>query len=58
MRLSGGDSLLVHLGMSGRISVLPDSNPPPIPHEHVVLVTDNGCAYRSSTRAASAASTW
>jgi len=42
MRLSGGDSLLVHLGMSGRMSVLPDTNPPPVPHEHIVLVTDNG----------------
>ena len=42
MRLSGGDSLLVHLGMSGRMSVLPDKNPVPVAHEHVVLVTDNG----------------
>jgi formamidopyrimidine-DNA glycosylase len=42
MRLSGGDSLLVHLGMSGRMSVLPDGDPVPVAHEHVVLVTDNG----------------
>lgn len=42
MRLSGGDSLLVHLGMSGRMSVLPDKNPVKVAHEHVVLVTDNG----------------
>jgi formamidopyrimidine-DNA glycosylase len=42
MRLSGGDSLLVHLGMSGRMSVAPDGDTPPVAHEHLVLVTDDG----------------
>ncbi|HUZ62482.1 MAG TPA: bifunctional DNA-formamidopyrimidine glycosylase/DNA-(apurinic or apyrimidinic site) lyase [Acetobacteraceae bacterium] len=38
MRLSGGDSLLIHLGMSGRM-VLDGA---PVPHEHLVLQTDSG----------------
>jgi formamidopyrimidine-DNA glycosylase len=42
MRLSGGDSLLVHLGMSGRMSVSPDTNPAPVAHEHLVLITNDG----------------
>ena len=43
MRLSGGDSVLIHLGMSGRILIEPagrnDAGPP---HEHVMLQTDPG----------------
>jgi formamidopyrimidine-DNA glycosylase len=43
MRLSGGDSLLVHLGMSGRMIIAADSaHPLPVLHEHFVMVTDNG----------------
>jgi formamidopyrimidine-DNA glycosylase len=43
MRLSGGDSLLVHLGMSGRMTIAADSaHPLPVLHEHFVMVTDNG----------------
>lgn len=44
-RLSGGDSVLVHLGMSGRmVARRADAPPPdaPAPHEHVVLETDDG----------------
>ena len=42
MRLSGGDSLLVHLGMSGRMSVgRPTALPAPA-HEHMLLETDDG----------------
>ena len=41
MRLSGGDSLLVHLGMSGRMCVGPDGDVAPVAHEHLVLVTDD-----------------
>jgi len=46
MRLSGGDSLLVHLGMSGRmtISPAPTAASPPLPptaHEHMVLLTND-----------------
>ena len=43
MRVSGGDSLLVHLGMSGRMIITPDRpDPMPVPHEHFVVVTDDG----------------
>jgi len=46
MRLDGGDSVLLHLGMSGRMVLTPrgsNSAPAlPTPHEHVVLTTDDG----------------
>lgn len=46
MRLDGGDSVLLHLGMSGRMVVTPvgsNSRPnEPTPHEHMVLETDDG----------------
>ena len=42
MRLSGGDSLLLHLGMSGRIVIAPASAQLPGLHEHLVLLTDYG----------------
>lgn len=43
VRLEGGSALLLHLGMSGRIVLSPPgANEPPPPHEHVVLVTDEG----------------
>ena len=42
MRLSGGDSLLIHLGMSGRMTVAPEGPVLPTAHEHMVLVTDDG----------------
>jgi formamidopyrimidine-DNA glycosylase len=42
MRLDGGDSVLIHLGMSGRM-LLSAARPNAItPHEHVVLETDDG----------------
>ncbi len=42
MRLDGGDSVLLHLGMSGRM-VLGPANPDSVtPHEHIVLQTDDG----------------
>ncbi len=37
-RLSGGESLLLHLGMSGRIAIGPEAAQP-TPHEHLVLHT-------------------
>ncbi|MFT8431068.1 bifunctional DNA-formamidopyrimidine glycosylase/DNA-(apurinic or apyrimidinic site) lyase [Acetobacter orientalis] len=40
IRLSGGLSILLHLGMSGRIVL--DSPLPPAKHEHIVFVTDDG----------------
>ena len=42
MRLGGGDSLLLHLGMSGRIVIAPRGSNAHTPHEHVVLETDDG----------------
>jgi formamidopyrimidine-DNA glycosylase len=44
MRLSGGDSVLLHLGMSGRmnISAAGAADPQPLPHEHLVLTTLDG----------------
>jgi formamidopyrimidine-DNA glycosylase len=43
MRLSGGDSVLLHLGMSGRVLIEPaGSNQPHAAHEHIMLETDDG----------------
>jgi formamidopyrimidine-DNA glycosylase len=43
MRLDGGDSVLIHLGMSGRMVLAPAAAaPPPPPHEHLSLETDDG----------------
>ena len=42
MRLAGGDSVLLHLGMSGRIILSPLRPNLPTPHEHLVLETDDG----------------
>jgi formamidopyrimidine-DNA glycosylase len=42
MRLAGGDSVLLHLGMSGRIVLTPLRPNQPTPHEHLVLETDDG----------------
>lgn len=42
MRLEGGDSVLLHLGMSGRMLIGPDRPNQDTPHEHVVLETDDG----------------
>jgi formamidopyrimidine-DNA glycosylase len=43
MRLDRGDSVLLHLGMSGRIVLSPLRPNQPIAHEHLVLETDDGC---------------
>jgi formamidopyrimidine-DNA glycosylase len=42
MRLAGGDSVLLHLGMSGRIMLTPLRPNMPTLHEHLVLETDEG----------------
>jgi formamidopyrimidine-DNA glycosylase len=42
MRLDGGDSVLLHLGMSGRILLEPAGRNHPTLHEHLVLETDEG----------------
>ncbi|MFT8417359.1 MAG: bifunctional DNA-formamidopyrimidine glycosylase/DNA-(apurinic or apyrimidinic site) lyase [Acetobacter sp.] len=45
IRLSCGQSIILHLGMSGRVML--DSPQAPQAHEHVVFITDDGkrCAY-------------
>jgi formamidopyrimidine-DNA glycosylase len=43
MRLSGGDSLLLHLGMSGRMAIRPSSSGElSEKHEHLVIETEDG----------------
>ena len=44
MRLDGGASVLIHLGMSGRmvISAPTSSEPPRAAHEHMTLLTEEG----------------
>lgn len=44
LQLSTGESLLIHLGMSGRmmLSPAPASAAMPVAHEHVVLTTEDG----------------
>ena len=41
VRLDGGDSLLIHLGMSGRMNIAPRGANAPAAHEHVVIETDD-----------------
>ena len=42
MRLDGGDSVLLHLGMSGRMVLGPANRNSVTVHEHIVLETDDG----------------
>jgi formamidopyrimidine-DNA glycosylase len=42
MRLEGGWSVLLHLGMSGRMLISPQRPNIETPHEHLVLETDDG----------------
>ncbi len=42
MRLEGGDSVLIHLGMSGRMLIRRRGANEPVLHEHVALATDDG----------------
>jgi formamidopyrimidine-DNA glycosylase len=42
MRLDGGDSVLLHLGMSGRMLIEKSGRNELTPHEHLVLETDTG----------------
>lgn len=42
MRLDGGDSVLLHLGMSGRMVLTPGIPNQATMHEHLVLETDDG----------------
>jgi formamidopyrimidine-DNA glycosylase len=42
MRLEGGDSALIHLGMSGRMLIRAHGANEPVAHEHVELETEDG----------------
>ena len=42
MRLEGGDSVLIHLGMSGRMLIRARGANEPTLHEHVTMETDDG----------------
>ena len=42
MRLGSGRSVLIHLGMSGRMLIGPVGRNAPVLHEHVALETDHG----------------
>ncbi len=43
MRIEGGDSVLLHLGMSGRMNITRSpAGAPEVAHEHLVLQTDDG----------------
>jgi formamidopyrimidine-DNA glycosylase len=42
MRICGGDAVLIHLGMSGRIVLTPGTPNADTAHEHLVLEMDNG----------------
>jgi formamidopyrimidine-DNA glycosylase len=44
--LDRGTSVLVHLGMSGRLVLIPGEAPAPGPHDHVDFVTDAGATIR------------
>ncbi len=46
LRMDGGDVLLMHLGMSGRMKVFDAPFPPPGRHEHVIFETDAGVQVR------------
>ncbi len=48
MRLDGGDSMLLHLGMSGRVNLVHLDPAVPVVvgrHEHVVIETEQGCRF-------------
>ena len=42
MRLTGGDSVLIHLGMSGRMVLAPTASAVPTAHEHLAFETEDG----------------
>jgi formamidopyrimidine-DNA glycosylase len=42
--MSGGESLIVHLGMSGRFRVFAGTPPPPERHDHVIIAVEGGAS--------------
>ncbi len=48
-QLDNAQTLIMHLGMSGRFQIFKDGAPPPEgPHDHVILETDGGVTVRYS----------
>jgi len=45
LTLDDGQVLIIHLGMSGRFMIRHDPAQPPLPHDHLVLSTDDGMVY-------------
>ncbi len=45
-RLEGGLTLIIHLGMSGRVRIFRKNPPPAEKHDHVEFVTEAGCVVR------------
>ncbi|MBM3559419.1 MAG: bifunctional DNA-formamidopyrimidine glycosylase/DNA-(apurinic or apyrimidinic site) lyase [Alphaproteobacteria bacterium] len=48
VRLDSADTMILHLGMSGRLRVyaLGNAPPPPERHDHIILATDDGAEVR------------
>ncbi len=46
VRLSGDEVMIMHLGMSGSVRILPSPPPPRGPHDHLELTTDAGTVIR------------
>ncbi len=46
IRVTGDDVMILHLGMSGSIRILPSPPPPRGPHDHLELTTDAGTVIR------------
>lgn len=46
VRIEGGDVLLWHLGMSGRVVMFPENPPPHEKHDHIEFLTDAGFTVR------------
>ena len=44
--LNGGLILMIHLGMSGRITIYPDDVPPAGRHDHIEFITEKGITIR------------
>jgi len=47
LAISGGDTLLWHLGMSGRVMIFTETDPPPVEtHDHIEFLTSGGVTIR------------
>ncbi len=50
LELDNGTSLIMHMGMSGKIRLLDAYPNPPEKHDHVILETENGCIVYNDAR--------